>query len=182
MTPWNHLRPKKKLQNILSSLPLQRGKSRFYFFSGEEDIGDWYVYPAMKFKSFHNTNGENKSYHRIFLLSSGVRSFRCKVVSVQVDLIQIEVVSWYNRSQFDTRRKSIRFNSTFMFSTVLWFVRCKNCNPGEPMKILPGAHSYENTSNTRFFWGAGQKLRKSLTSKCLRIFLYDRTISRRKSK
>ena len=27
MTPWNHLRPKKKLQNILSSLPLQRGKT-----------------------------------------------------------------------------------------------------------------------------------------------------------
>ena len=29
------------------------------------------------------------------------------------------------------------------------------------MKMLPSAHSYENTFNTRFFWGAGQKLQKS---------------------
>ena len=50
------------------------------------------------------------------------------------------------------------------------------------MKMLPTAHSYENIFNTRFFWGAGQKLQKSLTSKCLWIFVYDRTISSRKSK
>ena len=46
------------------------------------------------------------------------RSFRYKVVSIQVDSIQIEVVSRHHRSRFDTRRKSIRFNSAFMFSTV----------------------------------------------------------------
>ena len=48
--------------------------------------------------------------------------------------------------------------------------------------MLPSAHSYENTFNMRFFWGAGQKLRKPLTSKGLRIFVYDPTISCRKSK
>lgn len=31
-------------------------------FSGEEDIGDWYVFRVMKYKSFHNTNRENKRY------------------------------------------------------------------------------------------------------------------------
>ena len=48
--------------------------------------------------------------------------------------------------------------------------------------MLPSAHSYENTFNTTFFWGAGQNLRKSLTSKCLRSFVYDHTISSRMSK
>ena len=46
------------------------------------------------------------------------RSFRYKVVLIQVDSIQIEVVSRHHRSRFNTCRKSIRFNSTFMFSTV----------------------------------------------------------------
>ena len=52
------------------------------------------------------------------------------------------------------------------------------------MKMLPTAHSYENTFNTKdlFFWGAGQKLQKSLTSKCLWVFVYDGSISSRKSK
>ena len=35
------------------------------------------------------------------------------VVSIQVYSIQIEVVSRHHRSRFDTRRKSIRFNSIF---------------------------------------------------------------------
>lgn len=38
-------------------------------FSGEEDIGDWYVIRVMKYKSFHNTNRENKRYDRMCLLS-----------------------------------------------------------------------------------------------------------------
>ena len=41
----------------------------------------------------------------------GLRSFRYKVVSIQVDSTQIEVVSRHYRSRFDTCRKSIRFNS-----------------------------------------------------------------------
>ena len=49
---------------------------------------------------------------------SRVRAFRYKVVSIQVDSIQIEVVSRHHQSRFDTRRKSIRFNSVFMFSTI----------------------------------------------------------------
>ena len=50
--------------------------------------------------------------------SNGVRSFRYKVISIQVDSTQIEVVSRHHQSRFDTRRKSIRFKSTFMSSTV----------------------------------------------------------------
>jgi len=50
------------------------------------------------------------------------------------------------------------------------------------MKMLPSAHSNENTFNERFFWGAGQKLQKPLTSKRLRIFVYDRTIKIRNCK
>ena len=84
----------------------------------------------------------NKSSVPLF----GVRSFRYKVVS-----------------------KSIQSDSTFMFSTVSWSDWRKNGNPAKPMKMLPTAHSYENIFNTRFFWGAGQKLPISLTSKCLRI-------------
>ena len=38
-------------------------------FSEEEDIGYWYVFRAMKYKSFHNTNQENKRYGRMCLLS-----------------------------------------------------------------------------------------------------------------
>ena len=41
------------------------------------------------------------------------RSFRHKVVSIQVDSIQIEVVSRHYRSRFDTYRKLLRFNSIF---------------------------------------------------------------------
>ena len=37
--------------------------------------------------------------------------FGFTVVSIQVDSIQIEVVSRHHRSRFDTCRKSIRFNS-----------------------------------------------------------------------
>ena len=47
------------------------------------------------------------------MLSDGLRSFRYKVVSIQVDLIQIEVVSRDHRSRFYTLGKSIRFNSIF---------------------------------------------------------------------
>ena len=47
------------------------------------------------------------------MLSDGLRSFRYKVVLIQVDLIQIEVVSRHHRSRFDTCGKSIRFNSIF---------------------------------------------------------------------
>ena len=43
----------------------------------------------------------------------GLRSFRYKVVSIQVDSIQIEVVSRDYRSRFDTCRKSIQINSIF---------------------------------------------------------------------
>ena len=50
------------------------------------------------------------------------------------------------------------------------------------MKMLPTAHSYENTFNTRFFWGARQKLQKALTSEYLWIFVFDGSISSRKSK
>ena len=39
--------------------------------------------------------------------------WRFTVVSIQVDSIQIEVVSRHHRSRFDTCRKSIRFNSIF---------------------------------------------------------------------
>ena len=53
---------------------------------------------------------ESKS---ILLKALGVRSFRYTVVSIQVDSIEIEVVSRHHRSRFDTRRKSIRFNSIF---------------------------------------------------------------------
>ena len=81
----------------------------------------------------------------------GVQSLRYKVVSIQVDSTQIEVVSRHHQSRFDTRRKSIRFNSTFMFSTVKWSDRHKNCNPDKPMKMLPSAHSYEKRAPNRFF-------------------------------
>ena len=60
------------------------------FFSEEEDIGDWYVFRVMKYKSFHNTNRKNKRSDRMCLLSvwsSGVPSFRYKVVSLEVDSI-----------------------------------------------------------------------------------------------
>jgi len=50
--------------------------------------------------------------------SSGVRSFRYEVVSIQVDPIQIEVAPRHHQSRPDTRRKSIPFNSIFMLSTV----------------------------------------------------------------
>ena len=43
----------------------------------------------------------------------GLRSFRYKVLMIQVDSIQIEVVSSHHQSRFDTSRKSIRFNSIF---------------------------------------------------------------------
>ena len=38
-------------------------------FSGEEDIRDWHVFRVMKYKNFHNTNQENKTYDRMSLLS-----------------------------------------------------------------------------------------------------------------
>ena len=47
------------------------------------------------------------------MLSDCLRSFRYKVVLIQVDLIEIEVVSRHHRSRFDTCGKSIRFNSIF---------------------------------------------------------------------
>ena len=62
----------------------------------------------------------------------GVRSFRYKVVSIQVDSIPIKVVSRHHQSRFDIPR----INSTFMFSTVKWSDRRKNYNLGKPMKIL----------------------------------------------
>ena len=43
----------------------------------------------------------------------GLRSFRYKVVSMQVDSIQIDIVSRHHRSRSDTCRKSIRLNSIF---------------------------------------------------------------------
>ena len=46
-------------------------------------------------------------------LRFGLRSFRYKVVSIQVDSMQIEIISRHHRSRFDTCRKSIRFNSIF---------------------------------------------------------------------
>ena len=45
--------------------------------------------------------------------STPLRSCRNKVVSIQVDSMQIEVVSRHHRSRFDTCRESIRFNSAF---------------------------------------------------------------------
>ena len=45
------------------------------------------------------------------LIVEGLRSI--KVVSIQVDSTQIEVVSRHYRSRFDTCRKSISFNSIF---------------------------------------------------------------------
>ena len=42
-----------------------------------------------------------------------IHYFGFTVVSIQVDSIQIEVVSRHYRSRFDTCRKSIRFNSIF---------------------------------------------------------------------
>jgi len=47
---------------------------------------------------------------------------------------------------------SIQLN-LYVLLTVSWFDRCKNCNPGETMKMIPSAHSYENTFNARFFLG-----------------------------
>jgi len=97
---------------------------------------------------------EDEPTNGITISSNGVRSFRYKIVSIQVDSIPIKVVSRHHQS---------RFESTQPLCFQL-FDRRKNCNPGKPMKMLPSAHSYENTSNTRFFGGAGQKLQKSLTS------------------
>ena len=45
--------------------------------------------------------------------SRSLWSFCDKVVSIQVNSLQIEVVSRHRRSRFDTCRKSIRFNSIF---------------------------------------------------------------------
>ena len=41
------------------------------FFSGEEDIGDWYVF-RYEIQSFHNKNRENKRYDRMCLLSVNI--------------------------------------------------------------------------------------------------------------
>lgn len=46
----------------------------------------------------------------IGVILKGLRSFRYKVASIQVDSIQTEVISIHQQSRFDTRRKSIRFN------------------------------------------------------------------------
>ena len=48
-----------------------------------------------------------------FLHRNGLRLFRYKVVSIQVDSIKIEVVLRHHPIRFDTYKKSIGFNSIF---------------------------------------------------------------------
>ena len=72
----------------------------------------------------------------------GLRSFQYKIVSIQVDSMQIEVVS---------RHRQIRFDSTQPSCSKLFSGGEKNCNPGKPMKMLASTHCYENIFNTRFF-------------------------------
>ena len=49
----------------------------------------------------------------------GVRSFRYKVVSIQVDSIPSKVVSRHHQSRFDIPRKSIQFESTQLLCSQL---------------------------------------------------------------
>ena len=61
MTLWSWLPPKKKLQNMLSSLPL------LFFFSGRK-ISEIGMFACDEIQSFHNKNRENKRYDRMCLL------------------------------------------------------------------------------------------------------------------
>ena len=66
---------------------------------------------CFSFADFPGSSHPSSCY--FFLHRNGLRSFRYKLVSIQVDSIQIEVVSRHHPIRFDTHRKSIRFNSIF---------------------------------------------------------------------
>ena len=93
------------------------------YFSSLNQSNNWFValsltLPSSNLKVPVFTNTTLSITTENMAIYSGVRSFRYKVVSIQVDSTQIEVVSSDHQTRFDTHRKSIRFNSAFTFSTV----------------------------------------------------------------
>ena len=85
-----------------------------------------------------------------------------------------------HKSTETARRKSIRLNSTFMFSTVYWR---KNCNPNEDASKHPQLWKYFQYEILLRGWTKTAKIIKMKISEkpCLRVLVYDRTILSRES-
>ena len=168
MTPWSRLRPTKKLQNILSSSLLKRRKSRFYkvVFPGKRRHRSFVCFPCYEIKAFTI---------RIETIK-GMTECVCWV-SIVLEFGHFDTKSFRYRS---TRYKSKSFRDIIKVYSIQLNLYVLNCFVVRPAgaKIAISVNQWRcfqaptvmNTLSVRdSFEALGQKLRKSLTPKCLRI-------------